>query len=135
LKFTVGGRPLELTKDEVVETMRGVIPEDFREHLVMVDEWAYPPKQVLAEVTGWPRQSFTTMEAQRVLSRLGFRGMRRSEYTLSNGKRPWLASDGSESDEPDVVSRLNSLEQSLVVTNEAVAGLVLRVKALEAGES
>jgi hypothetical protein len=27
----------------------------------------YPPKQVLATVSGWDRTSFTTMEAQRVL--------------------------------------------------------------------
>lgn len=31
----------------------------------------YPPKQVLAVVTGWERTSYTTMEAQRVLGKIG----------------------------------------------------------------
>jgi hypothetical protein len=31
----------------------------------------FPPKQVLAVVTGWDRQSFTAMEAQRVLTTVG----------------------------------------------------------------
>ena len=59
--------------------MRGVRPEPIREHLVEVLDTAYPPKQVLAAVTGWQRTSFTTMEAQRVLTRAGFACRRADE--------------------------------------------------------
>jgi len=45
----------------------GVHPEPIREHLVEMLATVYPPKQVLATVSGWDRTSFTTMEAQRVL--------------------------------------------------------------------
>src|SRR4051812_29676743 len=52
--------------------MQGVRPEGIREHIVEIHHTPYLSKQVLAVVTGWERQSFTTMEAQRVLARLGF---------------------------------------------------------------
>lgn len=68
----VGGRDFELTKEEVETRMRGTDPELVQKHVVEVNGQWYPPKQVLAQVTGWPRTSFTTMEAQRVLTRIGF---------------------------------------------------------------
>jgi hypothetical protein len=68
----VGGRVLNLTMDEVLRKMEGQEPEPIREHLVEMLGTVFPPKQVLATVTGWDRQSFTTMEAQRVLQRIGF---------------------------------------------------------------
>jgi tetratricopeptide (TPR) repeat protein len=59
--------------NEVLTGMRNVQPEPIREHLVEIADIEFPPKQVLATVTGWDRQSFTTMEANRVLTRLGFK--------------------------------------------------------------
>jgi hypothetical protein len=72
----VGGRELDLTADDVIHGMRGVEPEPIREHVVAVGDHLFPPKQVLAQATGWDRQTFTTMEAARVLKRLGFRPSR-----------------------------------------------------------
>src|SRR5260370_42448957 len=72
VRMTVGGRPLELTAGEVVEQMRGQDPESVREHFVEGAGAVFPPKQVLAAVTGWGRTTLTTMEAQRVRTRLGF---------------------------------------------------------------
>lgn len=68
----VGGRELDLTKQAVEVRMRGEDPELIQKHMVEVNGRMFPPKQVLGHVTGWPRTSFTTMEAQRVLTRLGF---------------------------------------------------------------
>lgn len=72
-RMIVGGRELDLSMDEILTKMRNVQPEPIREHLVEIADIEFPPKQVLATVTGWDRQSFTTMEANRVLARLGFK--------------------------------------------------------------
>lgn len=68
----VGGRDFSFTKEEVEARMKGTDPELIQKHVVEVEGQSYPPKQVLGQVTGWPRTSFTTMEAQRVLTRIGF---------------------------------------------------------------
>lgn len=57
--------------------MRNVEPEPIREHFVVIGEKPFAPKQALAQVTGWDRQTFTTMEAIRVLTRIGFTCQRR----------------------------------------------------------
>ncbi len=68
----VGGRDFDLTKQQVEVRMEGAEPESIQKHAVEIDGQLFPPKQVLSQVTGWERTSFTTMEAQRVLTRLGF---------------------------------------------------------------
>lgn len=71
-EMKVGGRDFNLTKQEVEARMKGEDPELIQKHMVEVSGQMYPPKQVLAHVTGWARTSFTTLEAQRVLTRIGF---------------------------------------------------------------
>jgi hypothetical protein len=68
----VGGRDFNLTNEEVEVRMKGAEPELIQKHAVEVNGQMFPPKQVLGHVTGWERTSYTTMEAQRVLTRLGF---------------------------------------------------------------
>lgn len=68
----VGGRDFNGTKQEVEARMEGAEPELIQKHVVEVNGQMFPPKQVLGHVTGWARTSFTTMEAQRVLTRIGF---------------------------------------------------------------
>ena len=77
VRAVVGGREFDLTKDEVIRRMRNVEPEPIREHFVVIGEKPFAPKQALAQVTGWDRQTFTTMEAIRVLTRIGFTCQRR----------------------------------------------------------
>ena len=77
VRAVVGGREFDLTKDDVIRRMRNVEPEPVREHFVVIGEKPFPPKQALAQVTGWDRQTFTTMEAIRVLTRIGFTCQRR----------------------------------------------------------
>lgn len=71
MKFLVGGRDLELTQSQVLETMNGLEPEVVREYFVELPNGWFPPKQIFAMVTEWDRGSFTSHEAVRVLSRLG----------------------------------------------------------------
>lgn len=132
---TVGGRSFDFSKGEIERRMRGVQPEPIREHLVEVLDTVYPPKQVLATVTDWDRSSFTTMEAQRVLSRVGF--VCRRAGTVGSGQRAWVieqaSDDGGETVvEPDVpATRLTRLEAQLMVAQEAIASLAARVQKLE----
>src|SRR5262245_29366014 len=114
VRATVGGRSFDFSKSEIERRMRGVQPEPIREHLVEVLDTVYPPKQVLATITGWDRTSFTTMEAQRVLSRVGF--VCRRAGTVGSGRRAWVVDQASddggqtvaESEVPD--TRLTRLE-------------------------
>src|SRR4051794_13345236 len=107
--------------------MRGIAPEPIQKHLVEVDGTSFPPKQVFGAVTGRPRTSFTTMEAQRVLRRLDFvcRAVGRRD------EKPGWASENL-NDDADAVSRLMGVETTVATLEAAVAGLQLRVKALEA---
>lgn len=88
MRSVVGGRELNLTADDVIRSMRGTDPETIREHFVLIGDVPFPPKQALAQVTGWDRRSFTTMEATRVLSRLGFDCRRAGQS--ADGRMAWL---------------------------------------------
>jgi hypothetical protein len=119
--MVVGGRELDLTAKQVVDAMRDVEPEPIRDHLVEIVNTEFPPKQVLATITGWDRQSFTTMEANRVLARLGF-------HCCRIGHRP----DGVDQSGPSPIDRrLSAVEAALAVAQEAIAGLAKRVAELE----
>ena len=75
MKFTIGGKVYDITKKDIVNSVRNVEPEPFigrRKYYVEIDGKRYPIKQVLALVTGLPRIAFTAMDAYRVLTKLGF---------------------------------------------------------------
>lgn len=125
VRFIVGGNELDLTKEEVIQRMRGVQPEPIREHLVDIDGTAFPPKQVFEQVTGFGRRTFTTMEANRVLSRLGFPRRRASDH-------PGWPREATEQWEPaSLDQRLSAIEATLAVAQEAIASLRNRVNKLE----
>lgn len=120
-RMVVGGRELDLTAKQVLDKMRNVEPEPVRDHLVEIGSTEFPPKQVLATVTGWDRLSFTTMEANRVLTRLGF-------HCCRIGHRP----DSIDQDDLSPIDRrLAAVETALAVAQEAIAGLANRVAQLE----
>lgn len=130
MRFTVGGRPLELSAEQVIRVMKGKEPEVIREHVVELQDMAFPPKQVLAEVTGWQRQSFTTMEAQRVLTRLGFICRRASDPP--DGERSWVMVAPDSSEEVSADQQLAALKAAVATAQAAIAGLHARVTLLEA---
>lgn len=123
MRFTVGGQEHELTAPQIAQAAQGITPEAIQKHLVELHGTVYPPKQLFALATGRPRQSFTTQEAQRVLSRLGF--VCREEGVDPAG-RPWWVLD-EQSEEPD----LQAMDGRVEVLSAAVADLARRLAALE----
>jgi hypothetical protein len=72
LTMTVSGHRYELDPHGVQAALEGVLPEPIHEHYVVINGRRWPPKQVLALVTGLDRADFTTHQARRALTRLGF---------------------------------------------------------------
>lgn len=72
MDFTLRGKPFSLTYEDVVRAMQGVPAEPIKRYVVEVGDRVYPPKQVLARVSGLPPIAFTTQDAYRLLNRLGF---------------------------------------------------------------
>ena len=70
--MTVSGRQYSLNSPDVEAALEGALPEPIHEHFVVVNGRRWPPKQVLALVTGLDRADFTTHQARRALTRLGF---------------------------------------------------------------
>lgn len=127
MKFTVGGEQYELTREDVIAAVKDARIETIHKHVVEIEGEVYPPKQVFALLTERERQSFTTMEAQRVLSRLGFECRRAG--SLEDGRQAWIPVDDDPIDsDPD---RLARLEAAVGTLEAAVAGLHARVGALE----
>lgn len=52
--------------------MRAATPEAIREHYAVIGGRRFPPKQVVATVTGLDRSEFISTQARSVLERLGF---------------------------------------------------------------
>jgi hypothetical protein len=129
-RMIVGGRELDLTAKDVVLKMRNVEPEPIRDHLVEIVNTEFPIKQVMAVVTGWDRQSFTTMEANRVLNRLGFHCCRVGQH--SDGHRASEPETAGQQELSSIDRRLSATESALAVAQEAIAGLRNRVAELEA---
>lgn len=129
LVVQVAGRDFELDPVAVERTLADVDPEPIQEHYVVSAGRRYPPKQVLAEVTGLDRADFTTHQARSILRRLGFGVHRRSRSqpaAVLSAIRPgphggaeaaalrpyagrWVAQDGLEvlfdADSPEAVMR------------------------------
>jgi hypothetical protein len=74
--ITVSGRTYDLDARRVEEALQGELPEPITEHFVVINGRRWPPKQVLAVVTGLDRADFTTHQARRALTRLGFTAAR-----------------------------------------------------------
>jgi hypothetical protein len=70
--MTVSGHQYSLDPRGVEAALDGVLPEPIQEHFVVINGRRWPPKQVLALVTGLDRADFTTHQARRALTRLGF---------------------------------------------------------------
>lgn len=72
MHFTVSGHDVELERVLVERRLEHELPDPVLEHYVVVCGRRFPPKQVLASVTGLDRADFTTHQARRILMRLGF---------------------------------------------------------------
>ncbi len=73
----VAKRRFELRREQVEQTMRGVLAEPITSHYVVIGQRRYPPKQVISLLTGVDRADFTSHQARRILMGLGFAAGRR----------------------------------------------------------
>jgi hypothetical protein len=85
--FRIGGETYKLSQAGVEQSVRHANPKPIDKHYVVVNGRRYPPKQVLSAATGRPVVSFTTMEANRVLKKLGF------ELGVSTENQPTLKTE------------------------------------------
>jgi hypothetical protein len=90
---TIAGRRFELDREAVERALTPELPEPLRDHYVVVAGRRYPPKQALAAVTGLDRADFTTHQARRILTRLGFVAGRRSK--TDGAGRPQASDPGA----------------------------------------
>ena len=86
--MTVSGRKYQLDRRGVEGALQGVLPEPIREHFVVILGRRWPPKQVLSLVTGLDRADFTSHQARRALTRLGFPAGRAARRELALGDEP-----------------------------------------------
>lgn len=129
MKFTVGRESFDLTKEQVIAAMKDAPIEAVQKHVVEIAGQAFPPKQVFGTVTGRARQSFTTMEAQRVLTRLGF--VCRRIGRLEDGSPAWIGEDRAVMEASLLEERLTLLEAAHGTMQAAITGLHARVSGLE----
>lgn len=89
---TVAGQSFTFDRNAVEGAVEGVLPEPIRSHYVVVRGRRYPPKQVVALLTGLDRADFTTHHARRLLQRLGLTVGRTGEPSRAAGpvdRRDW----------------------------------------------
>lgn len=69
---TIARHQVDLTREQVERAMRPFAPEPIQTHYVVIERRRFPPKQVIAAVTGLDRSTFITTQARSILERLGF---------------------------------------------------------------
>jgi 5-methylcytosine-specific restriction protein B len=100
MEFVIGKRRVELTKEKVVEVLKGLEPEPLRgraRYYVELEGKKYPVKQVMAAVTGLSKESFSTEQAVKVLRALSF-----EVKDLRKERRLEVLSDEPEPSSPSV---------------------------------
>jgi hypothetical protein len=112
--MTVSGHKYELDRQGVESALEGVLPEPIHEHFVVINGRRWPPKQVLALVTGLDRADFTTHQARRALTRLGFPAARAASSREHHvGAAQGAAPSGPPSGAGEAVARPHSPAEAL----------------------
>jgi hypothetical protein len=83
IRATIAGSSFTLDRALVEERLEKVLPEPVADHYVVVGGRRFPPKQVIALVTGLDRADFTTHQVRRILRKLGFSLGRRSAAAVA----------------------------------------------------
>jgi hypothetical protein len=81
----VAGAEFTLGADKVERRLAKADPEPIHLHYAVVNGRRFPPKQVLALITGLDRADFTTHQARSILRRLGFGVYRRQGEVAGSG--------------------------------------------------
>ncbi|MGW7349826.1 SCO5918 family protein [Streptomyces sp. NPDC054784] len=72
MRCVIARFPFDLTRNGVLESMKGVKPESATGDLVTIGRRRYPVKQVGQVVTRQDRRDFSGAEVLRAMTRLGF---------------------------------------------------------------
>ncbi|MFD3486134.1 SCO5918 family protein [Streptomyces sp. NPDC058665] len=72
MRCVIARFPFDLTKSGVLESMKGVKPEQTSGESVIIGRRTYPVKQVGQVVTRQDRRDFSAGEVLRAMTRLGF---------------------------------------------------------------
>ncbi|MFF5975282.1 SCO5918 family protein [Streptomyces sp. NPDC012769] len=72
MRCVIARFPFDLTKSGVLETMRGVKPEEVVGDSVIIGRRTYPVMQVGQAVTRQDRRDFSAGEVVRAMTKLGF---------------------------------------------------------------
>ncbi|MEU7382959.1 MULTISPECIES: SCO5918 family protein [unclassified Streptomyces] len=72
MRCVIARFPFELTKDGVLESMKGIKPEPVTGESVIIGRRHYPVKQVGQVLTRQDRRDFSAAEVLRAMTRLGF---------------------------------------------------------------
>lgn len=72
MRCVIARYPFDLTKNGVLDSMKGVTPELITGESVTIGRRRYPVKQVGEVVTRQDRRDFTSGEVVRAMTRLGF---------------------------------------------------------------
>ncbi|WP_030563507.1 SCO5918 family protein [Streptomyces aureocirculatus] len=72
MRCVIARFPFDLTKSDVLETMKGVKPEPVTGDSVIIGRRHYPVKQVGQVVTRQDRRDFSAGEVLRAMAQLGF---------------------------------------------------------------
>ncbi|MDQ0681179.1 hypothetical protein QF032_000173 [Streptomyces achromogenes] len=72
MRCVIARFPFDLTKSGVLESMKGVKPEEVLGTSVIVGRRTYPVKQVGQVITRQDRRDFTAAEVLRAMTQLGF---------------------------------------------------------------
>ncbi|MDV9186996.1 SCO5918 family protein [Streptomyces sp. SR27] len=72
MRCVIARFPFELTKSGVLDSMKGVKPEEAIGESVIIGRRTYPAKQVGQLLTGQDRRDFSVGEVVRAMTKLGF---------------------------------------------------------------
>jgi hypothetical protein len=125
--FVIAGNRFELGRSAITKAMRRALPEPLNEHYVVISGRRYPPKQVIAAVTGLDRADFTTHQARRILLRLGFpaaRGMRKSRTDTQRRRQGRQAPSGADALRPYIGQWVATAGHDVLVAAETPAEVV-----------
>lgn len=71
-RFIIRGDVYEIDAEKIRQAVKGSTPKPISKYYVEIDGQRYPIKQVLAMVSNIPLIGFTSLDAYRVLNKLGF---------------------------------------------------------------
>lgn len=112
----INRQSFDLDSENIARAMSRVLPEPIQKHYVVIGGRRFPPKQVIAAVTGLDRADFTTHQARRVLRGLGFGAARRGQRRAS----PAGGSSSGEKERSSVERLRPHIGQWVAVKNDEV---------------